>query len=294
MPKGIILKGVGGMYTVLSGGETYSCKPRGIFRNIGVTPLPGDDVVFDIIGESQGNISDILPRENSLIRPAVANVDIAVIVLALSSPEPDFYFVDKITATCLIKGIEPVIAANKTDLAKVDYLNTIKENYSPTGIKCFFVSAKEKTGLDEMVSYFDNKTVVFAGQSGTGKSTLLNAIIGQELMETGTISEKIERGKHTTRHTNFILTEGGAMIADTPGFSNVEPGDIEEKDLQYYYPEFEPAIGQCRYQGCIHINEPDCRVKEAVAQGLIGNLRYENYIRIYNRLKELNKIKRGY
>ncbi|HBN85639.1 MAG TPA: ribosome small subunit-dependent GTPase A [Clostridiales bacterium] len=276
MPKGIILKGVGGMYTVFCNGETYSCKPRGIFRNIGVTPLPGDDCMFDVTESGQGNINEILPRENSLIRPAVANIDIAVIVIALSSPEPDFYMVDKIMATCLFKKIEPVLVANKADLAKEDIISTIKVNYGPTGLECFKVSAKTEEGLENLVQYFANKTVVFAGQSGTGKSTLLNAIVGHELMETGSISEKIERGRHTTRHTNFIHVQGGALIADTPGFSNVEPDEIEEDDLQFYYPEFEPVLGRCKFQSCIHINEPECKVKEAVSEGLIGSLRYEN------------------
>lgn len=294
MPKGIILKGVGGMYTVFCNGETYRCKPRGIFRNIGVTPLPGDDCLFEVGEDGQGNINEILPRENSLIRPAVANVDIAVIVIALSSPQPDFYMVDKIMATCLFKKIEPVLVANKADSAKEDIFKTIQDNYGPTRLACFKVSAKTEEGMVELVRYFENKTVVFAGQSGTGKSTLLNAIVGHELMETGSISEKIERGRHTTRHTNFIHIRGGALIADTPGFSNIEPDEIEEDELQCYYPEFEQFLGKCKFQSCIHINEPQCCVKQAVAKGLIGSLRYENYIKIYNRLIELNKQKRGY
>lgn len=294
MPKGIILKGVGGMYTVYCDGKSYNCKPRGIFRNIGVTPLPGDDCIFDIVEDGQGNINEILPRENSLIRPAVANVDIAVIVIALSSPLPDFYMVDKIIATCLFKKIEPVLVANKADTAKGNIWDIVKENYGPTRLACFRVSAKTGEGLQELIEYCDDKTVVFAGQSGTGKSTLLNTILGHELMETGSISEKIERGRHTTRHTNFIHIKSGALIADTPGFSNVEPDEIEEDRLQLYYPEFENLLGGCKFQSCIHINEPQCCVKEAVAKGLIGKMRYENYIRIYNRLKELNKQKRGY
>ncbi len=294
MPKGIILKGVGGTYTVFCNGDNYDCKPRGLFRKLGVTPLPGDDVLFDTGKENEGYITEILPRDNVLIRPAVANVDIMVIVVALSSPEPDFLLVDKISTACFIQSIEPVICANKSDGTKDEYMTKIINNYRPTGIKTFFTSALNNTGIDEMVAYFTQKTVVFAGQSGTGKSTLINTIIGKEVMETGKISVKIERGKHTTRHTNFILTKDGAFIADTPGFSNIEPHDIDEKELQYYYPEFDRYMGRCKYQGCIHINEPDCKIKQAVEDGLIGAGRYENYIRIYNRLIENNKQKRGY
>jgi ribosome small subunit-dependent GTPase A len=180
------------------------------------------------------------------------------------------------------------------DMVEIDEMVVeVCKQYLPK-TACKFDDPRLRIYYQDLLEYFDCKTVVFAGQSGTGKSTIINAIVGYELMETGCISEKIERGRHTTRHTNFIHIKSGAFIADTPGFSNVEPEGIDEKELHLYYPEFKPWIGQCKFQTCVHIKEPGCAVKEKVQQGSIGDLRYENYSRMYYRIMELNKQKRGY
>ncbi len=291
MPEGIIIKGVGGIYTVKCKYDMFFCKPRGLFRKSGIKPLPGDYVKFDITDEKdkEGYLLEILPRKNTLIRPAVANVDIAFLVVSVKNPEPDLILVDKLLCIFKQKEIETILCVNKMDLDKVDFL----EQYEKAGCKIITMEAKNNKGVDKINEYIKDNVCIFAGQSGVGKSTILNAFLGDMVMETGAISEKINRGKHTTRHAQFIEYLGG-FIVDTPGFSSLYADLLEPDDIKNLYTEFNEYDGNCRFSECIHINEPNCAVKEAVKKGVISEERYERYVKIYTQAKDAKIKRRGY
>lgn len=289
MPLGVVMKGIGGFYYIKSPYHgIVECKARGIFRKDDITPLPGDKVSFSIVDtdKNTGLIEEILPRTSELVRPAVANVTQLVVVVAIKSPQPDFLLLDKMLITASIKDIKPVILINKIDKSTEEDVEKVKKVYGNTGYKMFFLSAKTHEGFDELMDILKDKITVFAGQSGVGKSTILNRLAGSVLMETGEVSDKIERGRHTTRHAELFELPNGGLVVDTPGFSSFELAGVELNDLELHYPEFESHLGRCRFNGCSHINEPDCVVKEAVVNGDIDNERYERFVHFYCMLKK--------
>ncbi len=266
----------------------FQCKAKGIFRNKSIKPLVGDDVEFEITheGDKEGNITKILERENELIRPAVANIDQAMIVFALKAPNPNLNLLDKFLVGLEYQNIETIICFNKTDIADKELTDELATIYRNAGYKVIFTSATENEGVEEVKKALKGKSTVFAGPSGVGKSSMLNAIKEDAVMETGDISEKIGRGKHTTRHSEIFKTDDDTYVFDTPGFGSLFiPGMTKEK-VEDCFPEFSLYTNECRFIGCAHINEPDCRVKEALEEGKISESRYESYVAFYNELKE--------
>lgn len=275
--KGKIYKGIGGFYYVATDtGEIIECKARGKFRKERIIPIIGDDVEIEV-KNGKGSITEIYERKNSLIRPAVANIDLIVVVVAAKDPDPATFVTDKMLVNAEINGIEAVVCINKTDLAENAEL---KEIYEKSGYKTLSVSATEKNGLDELFEIIKGKTAAFAGVSGVGKSTILSHITGMSL-ETGEVSDKISRGRHTTRHVELFKVAGGGYVLDTPGFSSVETEDITAEDLEECFPEIRGISGGCRFRGCAHLEEPDCAVKKAVSDGRIPQSRYESYKELY-------------
>jgi ribosome biogenesis GTPase len=296
LPIGIILKGIGGFYYVKeeNSDTIYECKPRGIFRKDSITPLPGDKVVFSILDdvEKLGSIDQIQPRFSELVRPAVANVDQIIIVIAVKAPETDFMLLDKLLITAEIKKLKAIVCINKIDLEK-DIAKNIKEIYSSAGYDCIEISSVLNVGYGILQEKLDNHISVLAGQSGVGKSTILNHIMDSWIMETGKVSDKIERGKHTTRHAEILEIKSGGYIADSPGFSSFELSDINYKELETCYPEFRQFLNDCRFTSCSHIAEPECRIRDAVEQGKIDTNRFQRYTQLYKILKDIPQYKKN-
>lgn len=290
MPIGIILKGVGGFYSVIDQ-ETdivYTCTVRGIHRKDGgLTPLIGDYVTFDILDNEskEGHIDQILERNNFFIRPPVANIDRLAIVIAIKKPQPDLMLVDKLTITSMAKKIEPIILINKLDLDDEGQSKQLKSIFKATGFKVVSLSKHSKEGYDELHNELLGKVTAFAGQSGVGKSTILNEVLNNWVMETGEVCERLERGKHTTRHVQIFKLNGGGFIMDTPGFSSFTVDDIAHDTLAELYPEFKTS-DICKFKGCSHINEPQCAIKNLLNSGIIDEGRYNRYTDIYKELKE--------
>lgn len=285
MTKGRIIKGIGGFYYVKATDNTvYECKARGIFRKESIKPAIGDFV--DILVENgKGSIEKIYPRTSYLIRPTVANVDVLVIVVAAAEPEPNILLIDKLLVNAENVGIKPVILINKTDVKSGD---AIKEIYEKAGYPVVLTSAKEEDVKEEILPYIKDKTSAFAGLSGVGKSTILNLITGT-YQETGEISDKIKRGKHTTRHVELLELSEGGYVLDTPGFSSFELNTIKADELYKCFPEMCEFTDMCRFKGCMHINEPDCIVKEKVNLGEIAKSRYESYVELFGELKKIKE-----
>ncbi len=289
--QGIILKGVGGFYDVLdtAAGLVYTCKARGVHRKSGGTsPLPGDSVTFKVIDEKDlsGFIDEIGERKNEFARPPVANIDQLAIVLAVKSPDPDLSLADKLLITCEAKDISPLILINKVDLDEDDTAASISGIYRKAGYPVILISKVLDIGYDELHQKLKGCKTAFAGQSGVGKSTILNRILNDWVMETGEVSGRIQRGRHTTRHVQLFELDVGGFVLDTPGFSSYTVCDIEHTDLAHLYPEFRKAIGECRFTSCSHVNEPDCRVRELVEKGEADPERYNRYVQFYKELKE--------
>lgn len=282
---GLIVKGIGGFYYVkTSDGKEYECKARGVFRKKHITPMIGDKVSIDETENGKGSINEIYPRISSLIRPPVANIDTMIIVVAASSPDPNLFLLDKMIINAEIGGIEPIICINKTDLI---LRRDIEKIYKTAGYRVIASSAENGDGLDELKSILKDKVTAFGGLSGVGKSTLLGMILNEEL-ETGMISEKISRGKHTTRHVELFELPGGGFVLDTPGFSSLEIEGIKADELQRYFPEMLECEDSCKFRGCAHINEPDCAVREKLGKGL-SESRYQSYVELYNKLKQIKE-----
>ena len=278
---GIIIKGIGGFYYVKAEDDiVYECKARGIFRKENIKPYIGDRVEISV-NNGKGSIEKIYPRHSQLIRPPVSNIDTLVIVVAAATPDPNVRLIDKLLVNSEINGITPIICVNKTDVKSGEY---IEENYSKAGYPVVSVSAAEERGFDSLIPYIKDKTSAFAGLSGVGKSTILN-LLTESIQETGEISEKINRGKHTTRHVELLELKCGGFVLDTPGFSSFEVNNIKAQELYNYFPEMSAYTDQCRFKGCSHINEPDCVIKEKVSLGEIAQSRYESYVELYNQLK---------
>lgn len=285
--NGIIIKITGGFYYVEANSCIYECKARGIFRKRGNSPLVGDRVEISVPDDdSYCSIDSIEKRKNSLVRPALANLDTLVIVSSVVEPTVNTYIIDKMICAAVDKGIEPIVVFSKTDLKSCDeYL----EIYRKSGIKAIEYSSVTNKGLDEIKDLLNCKISAFSGNTGVGKSTLLNALFPQLELKTGEISDKLGRGKHTTRTVELFKCFGG-YVADTPGFSTVDLDRyeiIKKDELQHCFPEFEDYIGECKFTSCAHICEKGCAVIEAVENGLISKSRHENYVRMYNEVKDL-------
>ena len=287
--QGKIIKGIAGFYYVhVAGSGVYECKAKGIFRKDGVKPLVGDDVEMEVTHEKdmEGNIMRILPRKNELVRPAVANIDQALVVFAVTKPKPHFNLLDRFLVMMETKEIPAILCFNKTDIAGDAEIAGLMAVYENCGYQLIFTSAKKEENIDRLKELLQGKTNAVAGPSGVGKSSLINRLQSGVKMETGSISRKIERGKHTTRHSELIMLGDESYIMDTPGFSSLYAGNMEKEDLKYCFPEFAPFEGKCRFNGCGHIHEPGCAVKQAADEGKIHRIRYEDYVMMYRELQE--------
>lgn len=290
--QGKIVKGIAGFYYVhVPDKGIYECKAKGIFRKENQKPLVGDDVEIQILDEeeSKGNIEELLPRKSELIRPAVANIDQALVIFAIVKPQPNFNLLDRFLIMMEQQSITCIICFNKADIDEEEEGISYEEMYRACGYKTLQVSAKTGQGIDELKEMLVGKTTTVAGPSGVGKSSIINELQTGIRMETGAISTKIERGKHTTRHSELIAMEENTYILDTPGFSSLGLFDLEKEDLAKYYPEFVNYEKYCKFAGCAHMNEPVCGIKEAVEDGEISALRYDNYRLLYQELKEKRK-----
>lgn len=273
--------------------EIYECKAKGIFRKDGTKPLVGDDVEMEVLDEDagKGNIQKILPRKNALIRPAVANVDQALVIFAAAKPAPNFNLLDRFLIMMAEQELPCIICFNKQDIVDEEERQKLTSVYENCGCRVVFASATKGEGTEEIRALLRGKTTTVAGPSGVGKSSMVNSLCGDTYMETGEISEKIDRGKHTTRHAELLLIGPDTYIVDTPGFSSLSVFNMEKEELKDFYPEFAKYEDECRFRGCSHISEPDCGVKNALQDGKISPMRYENYVQIYGELKSQKKWK---
>lgn len=288
--KGKIIKGIAGFYYVHTPEEALliECKAKGIFRNQNLKPLVGDDVEINTDDQPQGcgTIVDILPRKNELIRPAVANVDQAMVIFAAAEPAPNLNLLDRFLIMMRRQRLNTIVCFNKVDIVTQKELSLLHETYRQCGYEVLFTSMQKKDGIQELQKLLRGKTTVLAGPSGVGKSTFINIIQPEANMEIGEISEKIKRGKHTTRHSELIFIEKDTYVMDTPGFSSLYINDIGKDELKDYFEEFLEYEADCRFIGCSHINEPGCAVKAALKENKISRIRYENYIELYEELKD--------
>ena len=287
--QGKIIKGIAGFYYVYGEDEMlYECKAKGIFRKDNFKPLVGDNVEITVLNEEEkeGSVTSILPRRNSLIRPAVANVDQAFLIFAMENPKPNFLLLDRFLIMMEQQKIPVVICFNKKDVGEKKEMEKLYEIYTGCGYRVVLSSTYEGEGMDEIREILKGKTTVVAGPSGVGKSSITNCMQGEVQMETGEISKKLKRGKHTTRHSQVIPVEKNTFLVDTPGFSSLYLTDMKEEELRDYFPEFVMYEPQCRFQGCMHIHEPGCAVKKALSEGKISQQRYDNYLALYEELKE--------
>lgn len=284
---GIILKGVGGFYYVeTSTGEILECKAKGTFRKNKISPVAGDRVCVMIPDDGFSLVEKIYQRKNYLIRPPISNLDQLIIVTSIRDPLPNTLVIDKMIAAAVYKNIEPIVVISKSDLSSVDWLRDI---YSKSGIKTIVFSMKDGCGADEVKNLLKNKVSAFTGNTGVGKSTLLNFINPNLMLETGGISRKLGRGRHTTRQVELFKL-GGGYIADTPGFSTVDIGRyeiIKKEDIQYCFKEFTPYLNSCKFTSCSHICEKGCSIIEAVNNGKIDKSRYNSYVAMYNEVKDI-------
>ena len=294
--QGKIIKGIAGFYYVhVEACGIYECKAKGIFRNKKIKPLVGDNVLIDVIDEDnkKGNISDILERKNELIRPASANIDQAMVIFAVKSPEPNYNLLDRFIMMMDYQNVPTVVVFNKIDLAEDDTLEELSDIYEKCGCKVIFISAYDNTGIDILIDTLKDKTTILAGPSGVGKSSLTNIILPDrkeegEISKTGDVS-RIGRGRHTTRHSEIFNVTGSTYICDTPGFTSLNLPELEKEQVRFYFNEFDEYEGTCRFNGCVHINEPDCAVKMAVENGVISRRRYTSYVELYEEIKNQKK-----
>jgi len=286
--EGIIIKGIGGFYYVEASDEIFECKARGVFRKSGIKPLAGDMVTISINDKAENTIDEIHKRKSVLVRPPVANVDKLFIVSSVCEPKPVLLIIDRLTALAVNQCIEPVVVFTKNDLENADeYI----EIYKKAGIKAYSVSCVTGEGVDEIKAELEGHISAFCGNSGVGKSSLLNAINPELALKTGEISDKLGRGRHTTRHSELIKVEGG-YVADTPGFSSFETDETElilKDDLPYAFKEFEPYIGQCKFTSCLHIKDKGCRIIQAVEDGDIPLSRHESYCSMMEQAKNIKE-----
>ena len=285
--EGMILKAVAGVFEVLCGNENFSAYAAGKFRNMNITPMVGDRVIlqFSQREEEKNFITQIQSRRNALLRPPVANVDMLLITVAVKRPNPDLKLADELICYCRMLNIEPVLCVNKSDYDKEE-AQRIVQQYRACGIKAYMTSTLEKNGANELKAGLGEGIICFCGQSAVGKSSLINLLLGKNLFETGGLSKKTARGKHTTRHCELVAVGAKQWIADTPGFSLLEVPALSPREFLALYEEYELYSPQCRFQGCCHINEPDCAVKQAVKEGKLPQPRYERYKQIYEEVEK--------
>lgn len=286
--EGLILKGIGGFYYVETSDGVFECKAKGKFRKNGISPLAGDKVIITVREDKENTIDEIQPRKNKLVRPPVANIDKLLIVVSVAKPYPNTQIIDKMTLLAEKNGIEPVIVLTKTDLAEFDEIYSI---YKSTGYRVYTFSSVDNKGIDEIKAELKNSITAFTGNSGVGKSTLINALNGNDDIKTGEISEKLGRGRHTTRQAEIIKIADGLVI-DTAGFSSIDFVDdniMLREDVQYYFREFDEYIGQCKFTGCAHLGEKGCKICEVVDKGIISKSRHNSYVSMYNELKDVKK-----
>ncbi|SER05252.1 ribosome biogenesis GTPase [Gracilibacillus ureilyticus] len=288
MPKGRIIKALSGFYYIIYNGEMIQCRGRGVFRQRKVSPLVGDFVEFEFSGQKEGYILSIEERVNELVRPPIANVDQAIIVASLKEPDLSLNLLDKFLVMVEANSIRPLLFFTKKDLLNEEETEILQRKlsyYSDIGYSIRFLSTKTDDIADHIATFVDGKVSVFAGQSGVGKSSLLNALVPDLELETNQISESLGRGKHTTRHVELIPFKQG-LIADTPGFSALDFAELELEMLPDCFPEFTERKSECKFRGCMHLKEPKCAVKEAVAKDEILEERYNNYVQFVEEIKQ--------
>lgn len=291
MLTGTIVKGIGGFYYVKTEEDLIECRARGRFRRAGESPMVGDRVRIVRTAEDaqKGSVDAILPRKNMFIRPPVANIDQLIITIAAANPEPNLLLADQLAVTAEAMGVHPVICVNKLDLNE-EGAQTIAGIYQKAGYPVLLVSAREDVGTEQLKAVLQDKITALAGNSGVGKSSLLNCLNSLEL-ETGDVSRKTQRGRHTTRHTELFELPFGGYVFDTPGFSSYAAEGLRPEEMASLFPEIAKAEGGCRFSGCAHVAEPGCSVKEAMGRGEIAPSRYENYCAFYQAAKAAKKWK---
>lgn len=289
---GTIVKAISSFYYVEADNKIYETKVRGNLRYNNIELVTGDRVDIEVLDEEnrKGVIFKSHKRDNLMKRPPVANITQAILVFSVKSPDPNLSLIDRFLITAMKEHVEIIICFNKIDLDDEKLIESLKSNYSRTGYPIVPVSAETGYNVEALRAYLRDNTTIVAGPSGAGKSTLINQLVKDAKLKTGEVSEKIGRGRHTTRYTELIKLDENSFIADSPGFSSIDISDIEERDLKEYFPEFYEYDEQCRFGSkCIHEKEPDCRVKEAVEQGLIAERRYESYIQLLNEIRERSR-----
>lgn len=287
--EALIIKGIGGAYYVKSDNKLYCCKARGVFRKNGITPLAGDIVEIELESESEGVIKEIKERKNFLIRPPVANIERLFIVTSIKDPVPNRLIIDKTIAAAIVKDIEPVLVISKADMAETETLSAL---YKKAGIKTYTVSSVNNEGVEEIRKELCGGISVFTGNSGVGKSSLINALFGDLNLNTGEISKKLGRGKHTTRHVELYEIGENSYVADTPGFSTMDMQryELDDKDkIIFGFPDLEKYSLSCKFTSCSHTGEKGCAVSKAVEEGLVSSERHESYITMYNEVKDIKQ-----
>lgn len=287
--KGKIIKGIGGFYYVKTEDGLIECKARGIFRHKDIVPMVGDNVEITV-DRGKGVIEDIFERSSELIRPTVANVTIAFVVFAIKSPDINFDLLNRFLILCEHNNMEAIVCLNKVDLVTEEEKEEVKKKINDIGYEVLYINAKKGEGIELLKERLEDNITVLCGPSGAGKSTLINTLLSKEHMETGVVSNKIGRGKHTTRHSELIEMGEGYLV-DTPGFSNLEITFMEEEDLRYCFPEFKEYNSKCKYRGCLHNKEPHCAVKNAIEEGKVNEFRYKFYIRTLEEIIDRRKNK---
>lgn len=295
--EGKIIKGIAGFYyvncAVGGGSELYECKAKGVFRKDGVKPLVGDDVRIAVTSAEKrlGNVQEVLPRKNELIRPAVANVDQALLLFAMADPMPNLNLLDRFLVMMEMQQVDTIICFNKLDIVSAEEEARLVQIYEKCANRVLSVSSKENIRIDKVWELLKGKTTVLAGPSGVGKSSILNQIFPDAASKTGAVSDKIRRGKHTTRHSELFCIGENTYLFDTPGFSSLRVPHMRKEELKNYFTEFSIYEGKCRFMECTHTHEPDCKVKQALEQEQISPVRYDNYVQMFEELKEWERQK---
>jgi ribosome biogenesis GTPase len=286
---GVVVKAYSSYYYVQTGEKVIMCTLRGRFKKERFILLVGDEVEYDITGEGKGVIEEMLPRHSMMKRPMVANVDQAVLTFAIVNPDINPSLIDKFLVLAESSGLKIIICINKIDLADTAELIPLTERYRSIGYSVVTVSATTGVGIDKLRDLLYERITVFAGPSGVGKSSILNAIQPGLSLTTGEVSQKIGRGKHTTRYAELMPLAGGGFLVDTPGFSLTEFADVAEADLAYFFPDLAAVAGDCKFSTCLHVREPQCAVKQAVIDGKVSPERYNSYVDILNEIRQNKK-----